>query len=51
MATLYFKRLYPNSKIYSFEPDEKHYNMLKKNIEANKLKKIFIEKKAVTNYN
>jgi FkbM family methyltransferase len=51
IATIYFKRLYPNCEIHSFEPDITHYNILKKNILYNKFINVFIYNKAVTNYN
>ena len=37
MATIFFKWLYPKSIVYAFEPDPKTFQLLKKNIEANKL--------------
>jgi FkbM family methyltransferase len=37
IATLYFKWLFPKSKIFAFEPDERIFNLLKKNIENNNL--------------
>ncbi len=51
MASIYFKRLYPDCEIHAFEPDKIHFNILKKNIIFNKFKKIFIYEKAITNYN
>ena len=50
IATVYFKRLYPDSKIYSFEPDKIHFAMLKKNVHHNAFKDVFIYDKAVTDY-
>ncbi|ACV24344.1 FkbM family methyltransferase [Methanocaldococcus fervens] len=32
VATLYFKTLYPNSKIYAFEPVPETFELLKKNV-------------------
>lgn len=40
MATLYFKWLYKNATIYSFEPDKDTFNTLNKNIKKNNLKNI-----------
>jgi FkbM family methyltransferase len=37
MATLYFKWLYPNAVVKSFEPDPTTFQLLKQNISANKL--------------
>ena len=51
VASIYFKRLYPDAQIQAFEPDDKHFEVLKKNIMENKYENVKIEKKAVTNYN
>ncbi|MCK4352484.1 FkbM family methyltransferase [candidate division WOR-3 bacterium] len=37
MSALYFKSIYPNSKIIVFEPDPKIYKVLLRNIKQNKL--------------
>jgi FkbM family methyltransferase len=37
LATLYFKTLYPQSRIEAFEPDPLTFHMLKENIESNSL--------------
>lgn len=50
MATIYFKWLYPNSKIISFEPDKKHFQVLKDNTLDNDLSDVEYYEKAVTNY-
>lgn len=50
-ATLYFKWLYPDSKIYSFEPDKETYKKLSENISRNKLKNVFLYNKAIHNTN
>ena len=50
MATTYFKWIYPNSEIFAFEPDHKHYNILKKNVSHNKLSNVSIYNKAITDY-
>jgi len=39
-ATIYFKWLYPESKIYAFEPNRRAFGLLKKNILENKLKDV-----------
>lgn len=42
LAVLYFKHIYPKSKIMIFEPDPEALPLLKKNIEINDLKNITI---------
>ncbi len=49
-ATIFLKWLYPNSKIYSFEPDLKTFELLKINVEKNNLKNVFIYNVAVSDY-
>ncbi len=49
MATVYFKRSYPKSKILSFEPDKKHFQILEKNIKENWFNDVKCIEKAVTN--
>lgn len=39
-SVLYFKSLYPNSRIIAFEPDPKSFEMLKKNVNENRLKDV-----------
>jgi len=41
MSVLFFKWLYPNSIIYAFEPSPSIFEMLQKNISANKLENVF----------
>ncbi len=48
MSLLYFKALYPESKIICFEPSEKNFILLKKNIETNRLKNVIAYNKAVS---
>lgn len=48
LSVLYFKRLYPMSKIKVFEPSEKILKFLEKNIEGNKIENIEIIKKALS---
>lgn len=40
VASLYFKTLYPNAKIFAFEPDKKIYATLSKNIASFELKNV-----------
>lgn len=40
-SILFFKWLYPNSIIYAFEPSPSIFEMLQKNISANKLENVF----------
>lgn len=40
MSILYFKKLWPNCRIISFEPDKKTFSKLRENIEFNKLDQI-----------
>ena len=49
MALLFFKKLYPGSKIIAFEPDKKTFEILKENVETNKLKYVEVVNKAVYN--
>lgn len=47
-SLLYFKDLYPQSRVYSFEPDPETFSTLKKNIKNNHLKKVFTYNVALT---
>jgi len=49
ISTLYFKRAYPDSTIFSFEPNAELYSLLKKNIEQNNLKEIHLFNFALSN--
>lgn len=51
IATLYFKFLYPESIIYSFEPEPKNYLLLKENIINNNLEDVYIERNALVKSN
>lgn len=42
LSILYFKMLYPDSKIIAFEPDKESFSILEKNIKVNNLKNIEI---------
>lgn len=47
MAVIFFKWLYPNSKIYAFEPDPKTFVLLEKNINANNFKDVYLDNSAI----
>lgn len=47
ISVLYFKKLYPSSRIIAFEPDKNIFQLLKKNILANDLKDIELNQAAV----
>lgn len=47
MSVLYFKSLYPSSRIVAFEPDPDTFQMLQRNIEANKLSGIELHNSAL----
>ncbi len=48
VSILYFKYMYPNSKITVFEPSPEVYEIIEKNINKNKLKNITLEKSALS---
>lgn len=48
ISVLFFKQMYPNAKIISFEPNEKNLNILKNNIMANNLHDVQVVNKAVS---
>lgn len=47
LSIFFFKYVYPNCKIIAFEPEEKAYEILKRNIETNRLKDVKLENFAV----
>ncbi len=47
LSVIYMKRLYPDAEIIAFEPDEKNFELLKKNTEAFGFKNVEIRKEAV----
>ena len=47
MSIVYFKTLYPQSRIVAFEPFEEAYEKLYKNVRSNKLENVDLHKKAV----
>lgn len=48
-SIIYFKWLYPNAKIYAFEPLAVAYNMLEKNVKINNFKNVFAYNVALGN--
>lgn len=51
LASIYFKLLYPNSKIISFEPDSSIFEILKSNIESFNFSNIELIQKGLWNEN
>jgi FkbM family methyltransferase len=51
LATIYFKKLYPSSKIVSFEPDPEIFKTLKHNIEVFDFRQIELIRKGLWNAN
>lgn len=47
LSILYFKKIFPNSEIIGFEPDELNHAIAQKNIEENELKNVNLIKKAI----
>lgn len=47
LSVLYFKQQFPFSKIISFEPDNNNFDLLTKNVNANHLKDVELNKAAV----
>jgi FkbM family methyltransferase len=50
MATLYFKMLYPNAEVLAFEPSPLCFQVLQKNVMANRLSNVTAVNKALANY-
>ncbi len=50
-STVLFKNVFPDATIFSIEPDDNNFEMLKKNIEINKLENIFLIKAGLWKYN
>jgi len=42
IATIYLRWLYPKSRIFAFEPDFKIFQLLKENVESNKLSDVYL---------
>lgn len=51
MSVIYLKSICPNARIVCFEPDQKNYELLKKNISSHQLKTIDARNEAVWNEN
>lgn len=49
LSVLYFKALYPASRIMAFEPDPQAFELLESNIRNNKLEDVICYNQAVTN--
>ncbi len=49
MSILFFKKLYPKSKIIAFEPDENAFRLLRENMEINKIKSVEAHNVALNN--
>jgi FkbM family methyltransferase len=47
MSVLYFKWMYPQSRIVAFEPDPATFELLKRNVEANRLQDVELHCEAV----
>lgn len=47
MASMYFKQMYPGSKITAFEPEPPNLELLKKNLEVNRMEDVEIIPKAL----
>lgn len=50
ISTLFFKRLFPDSIIYCFEPDPHVFGILEKNVKENDLKNVFLINSAVSDH-
>jgi FkbM family methyltransferase len=48
LATLYFKKLYPDAEIVAFEPNPRYFNLLQKNIRQNRLTDVQLHQAAVS---
>lgn len=48
LATLYFKKMYPNAKIWSIEPLIENFKLLEKNVQENQLSDIVLIQAALT---
>jgi FkbM family methyltransferase len=47
MSVLFFKRLYPGSRIVAFEPDRETFNVLKSNVQNNQLANVELHNQAI----
>ena len=48
ISVIYFKRLYPNSRIIAFEPDPVNFELLTLNVKQNNLKKVMLVNSALS---
>ncbi len=51
VSLLYFKFLFPNSRVTCFEPDPRTFKLLKKNVKINKLKNVTLYNHALSDRN
>jgi FkbM family methyltransferase len=49
LATIFLKWRYPHSSIHSFEPDRRTFELLKRNVEANRLRDVHLHNVALSN--
>jgi len=49
LSILYFKQIYPEAEILGFEPNPENFEILKRNIEINKLKNVTLVNAALSN--
>jgi FkbM family methyltransferase len=47
LSSIYFKTIYPNAELHAFEPDEKIFSVLEKNMRDNHFKKVHLHQAAV----
>ncbi|MFH1244249.1 MAG: FkbM family methyltransferase [bacterium] len=47
MTTLYYKRLFPEAKVWAYEPQPNNFSLLKKNIEENQVNNVELIQAAV----
>ncbi len=50
MSVLFQKMLYPNAEIICFEPDQKTFEILSRNVETNKLTDTYVHQQAVSDH-
>lgn len=51
LSIVYFKKIFPNSKIIAFEPDNDIFKVLQKNVESFRLKDVELNNKAIWIHN
>jgi FkbM family methyltransferase len=47
MSVLFFKQLYPGSRIIAFEPDSETFNVLQRNVQENQLQNVELHNQAI----